>query len=32
MTSKFDLLINSYIDENIGIDKGFLTQQLSNGL
>jgi SM-20-related protein len=32
MINKFDLLIDSYLDNNIGIDAGFLTQELSNGL
>jgi SM-20-related protein len=32
MINKFDLLIDSYLDNNIGIDTGFLTQELSNGL
>lgn len=32
MTKQFDQLIDSYIDNNIGIDTGFLTTALSNGL
>jgi SM-20-related protein len=32
MINKFDLLIDSYLDNNIGIDAGFLTEKLSNGL
>jgi len=32
MNSQFDLLIDSYLDNNIGIDTGFLNEQLSVGL
>jgi SM-20-related protein len=32
MINKFDLLIDSYMDSNIGIDAGFLTEKLSSGL
>ncbi len=32
MNSQFDLLIDSYLDNNIGIDAGFLNENLSNGL
>lgn len=32
MTNKFDLLIDSYLDNNIGIDAGFLNKELCNGL
>jgi SM-20-related protein len=32
MINKFDILIDSYMDNNIGIDAGFLTEKLSNGL
>ena len=32
MDNKFDLLIDSYLGNNIGIDTGFLTEALSNGL
>ena len=32
MNNQFDLLIDSYLDNNIGIDEGFLSEGLSNGL
>ena len=32
MNSQFDLLIDSYLDNNIGIDACFLNENLSNGL
>ncbi len=32
MQNKFDILIDSYLDNNIGIDTNFLTQKLSLGL
>ena len=32
MTDQFDLLINSYLENNVGIDPGFLTEKLSAGL
>ncbi len=32
MENQFDLLIDSYLKNNIGIDLNFLTQRLSNGL
>jgi Rps23 Pro-64 3,4-dihydroxylase Tpa1-like proline 4-hydroxylase len=32
MTTDFDSLINSYLDNKVGIDTGFLTEELSNGL
>ena len=32
MNNQFDLLIDSYLDNNIGIDEGFLSEALSNGL
>ena len=32
MNNQFDLLIDSYLDNNIGIDAGFLNEELSNGL
>lgn len=32
MNNQFDLLINSYLDNNVGIDPGFLSEALSNGL
>jgi SM-20-related protein len=32
MTNPFDLLIDTYLDTKVGIDAGFLTQRLSNGL
>ncbi|MEI9912062.1 MAG: 2OG-Fe(II) oxygenase [Bacteroidota bacterium] len=32
MNNQFDLLIDSYIDNEIGIDAGFLNERLSNGL
>jgi SM-20-related protein len=32
MTNHFDLLIDSYLDNNIGVDTGFLTEQLCAGL
>ena len=32
MSNPFDLLIDSYLDNNIGIDTGFLTEDLSKGL
>ena len=32
MDSQFDLLIDSYLDTNVGIDAGFLTETLSTGL
>lgn len=32
MNTQFDLLIDSYLDTNIGIDAGFLTEALSAGL
>jgi SM-20-related protein len=32
MNNPFDLLIDSYLDNKIGIDAGFLTEKLSNGL
>jgi SM-20-related protein len=32
MTNPFDLLIDTYLDTKVGIDAGFLTERLSNGL
>ena len=32
MTTQFDLLINSYLENNVGIDPCFLTEKLSTGL
>jgi SM-20-related protein len=32
MTKQFDLLIDSFIDNKIGIDTGFMSKSLSNGL
>jgi SM-20-related protein len=32
MTNPFDLLIDSYLDNNIGIDAGFISGSLSKGL
>ena len=32
MNNPFDLLIDSYLDNKIGIDTGFLSKSLSNGL
>jgi len=32
MINPFDLLIDSYLDNNIGIDSGFLSESLSKGL
>jgi SM-20-related protein len=32
MNNKFDLLIDSYLDNNVGIDSGFLDARLSEGL
>lgn len=32
MTHQFDTLIDSYLANKVGIDKGFLTQKLSRGL
>ena len=32
MHNQFDLLIDSYLDDNIGVDTIFLTEALSNGL
>jgi len=32
MTNQFDQLIDSYLDNNIGIDSGFLHKSLSDGL
>jgi SM-20-related protein len=32
MNNRFDLLIDSYLDNKIGIDTGFLNEALSNGL
>jgi len=32
MNNPFDLLIDSYLDNNVGIDTGFLSERLSNGL
>jgi SM-20-related protein len=32
MSNPFDILIDSYLENNIGIDAGFLTEALSNGL
>jgi SM-20-related protein len=32
MTNPFDLLIDSYLDNNIGIDTSFITESLSRGL
>lgn len=32
MNNSFDLLIDSYLDNNVGIDPAFLTKPLSNGL
>jgi SM-20-related protein len=32
MINKFDLLIDSFLESNIGIDAGFLNKSLSNGL
>jgi SM-20-related protein len=32
MSNPYDLLIDSYLDNNIGMDTGFLSEKLSNGL
>jgi SM-20-related protein len=32
MNNRFDILIDSYLDHKIGIDAGFLSEALSNGL
>ena len=32
MNNQFDLLIDSYLDNKVGIDPNFLTKRLSNGL
>lgn len=32
MNNQFDLLIDSYLDNNVGIDSNFLTEKLSAGL
>jgi SM-20-related protein len=32
MNSQFDLLIDTYLENKIGIDAGFLSERLSNGL
>ena len=32
MNEQFDLLIDSYLDNKVGIDPGFLSERLSNGL
>ena len=32
MNNQFDLLIDSYLDNKIGIDTGFLNETLVNGL
>ena len=32
MNNQFDLLIDSYLDNKVGIDAGFLNTALSNGL
>ena len=32
MNNQFDILIDSYLENKIGIDAGFLTEALSNGL
>jgi hypothetical protein len=32
MTNPYDLLIDSYLDNNIGLDAGFLSTALSSGL
>ncbi|HEY8690326.1 MAG TPA: hypothetical protein VIM07_13905, partial [Chitinophagaceae bacterium] len=32
MNNQFDLLIDSYLENNIGIDTGFLNEKLFNGL
>ncbi|MBC7872434.1 MAG: 2OG-Fe(II) oxygenase [Ferruginibacter sp.] len=32
MNNQFDVLIDSYLDNKVGIDTGFLTEKLSNGL
>ncbi len=32
MNNRFDLLIDSYLDNRVGIDTGFLNKRLSNGL
>jgi hypothetical protein len=32
LNNQFDLLIDSYIDNEVGIDTGFLNERLSNGL
>ena len=32
MENQFDLLIDSYLDNNIGIDAGFMNERLCNGL
>ena len=32
MTNRFDILIDSYLDNNVGIDNYFLNEDLSNGL
>ena len=32
MNNQFDLLIDSYLEDSIGIDTGFLSERLSNGL
>ena len=32
MENQFDLLIDSYLDNNVGIDDSFMSEKLSNGL
>jgi len=32
MNNQFDLLIDSYLDTNVGVDAGFLTAELATGL
>jgi len=32
MTDNFDLLIDSYLDDNVGVDTSFLSPELCNGL
>lgn len=32
MSNSFDLLIDSYLDSNVGIDTNFLSERLANGL
>ena len=32
MDNQFDLLIDTYLENNVGIDTGFLSERLSNGL